>query len=70
MHRDQQWQEAAPLLIPRPPQRLAFRHRLKIDSAHPQYSEAQPVKARYRQNLSEIRQRYRLEQAASQRLAS
>ena len=42
----------------------------KIDSAHPQYSEAQPVKARYQKNLSEIRQRYRLEQAARQRVAS
>lgn len=74
------WQAAiASQDAPHPPEKWAEISRLwqtallnldKIDSAHPQYSEAQPVKARYQQNLSEIRQRYRLEQAASQRLAS
>ncbi len=41
-----------------------------IDAAHPSYAEAQPVKARYQQNLSEIRDRYQQEQNATQRIQS
>ncbi len=41
-----------------------------IDQQHPSYTEAQAVKARYEQNLAAIRQRYRAEQDANQRLRS
>ncbi len=62
------WQAAiASQNAPLPPEKWAEISRLwqtallnldKIDSTHPQYSEAQPVKARYQQNLNEIRQHY------------
>ncbi len=42
----------------------------KIDAANPSYAEAQQVKARYQKNLSDIRDRYQTEQAATQRLQS
>lgn len=41
-----------------------------IDAASPSYAEAQQVKARYQQNLSEIRDRYQQEQSAAQRIQS
>ncbi|MEL6940533.1 MAG: hypothetical protein AAFO84_15235 [Cyanobacteria bacterium J06598_1] len=42
----------------------------KIDDQHPQYVEAQQVKADYQYNLVVIRQRYQLEQNANQRFQS
>ena len=42
----------------------------KLEAEHPQYAEAQQIKAQYQQNLSEIRDRYQQEQNATQRLQS
>ena len=49
---------------------LAIHSLNKVDTEHPDYAEAQRVKARYEHNLSAIRTRYRQEQDASQRLQS
>ncbi|MEM9149907.1 MAG: hypothetical protein AAGB19_05580 [Cyanobacteria bacterium P01_F01_bin.3] len=49
---------------------LALQNLDKIDSQHANYTEAQQVKAQYQKNLTAIRQRYRAEQDASQRLQS
>ncbi|MEL7353527.1 MAG: hypothetical protein AAF171_21515 [Cyanobacteria bacterium P01_A01_bin.116] len=74
------WQAAvASQNAPHPPQQWADISRLwqtallnldKVDLGHPDYLEAQQVKARYEQNLAAIRQRYQQEQSANQRLQS
>lgn len=61
-HPAQQWAEIAEVW------EIALSTLDKIDSAQPQYAEAQQVKARYQQNLSAIYQRYQLEQTAGQQL--
>lgn len=61
-HPAQQWAEIAEVW------KIALSTLDKIDSAQPQYAEAQQVKARYQQNLSAIHQRYQLEQIAGQQL--
>ncbi|MGB7084423.1 MAG: hypothetical protein WBD47_02635 [Phormidesmis sp.] len=74
------WQAAvASQNAPHPPEKWADISRLwqtalinldGIQPDHPSYGEAQDVKARYQQNLAEIRQRYQMEQTATQRLQS
>lgn len=74
------WQAAlASQNAPHPPEKWADISRLwqtalltldTIDTDYPGYAEAQQVKARYQQNLSEIRDRYQQEQNATQRVQS
>ncbi|MEL6816026.1 MAG: hypothetical protein AAFP03_14635 [Cyanobacteria bacterium J06598_3] len=74
------WQAAvAGQNAPHPPEKWADISRLwqtallnlnKIEQGHPDYDEAQQVKARYQQNLAVVRQRYQQEQSATQRLRS
>ncbi|MGD1865465.1 MAG: hypothetical protein ACFB0D_13005 [Phormidesmis sp.] len=49
---------------------LALQNLDKIEAQHPSYTEAQQTKTQYEQNLAAIRQRYRTEQDANQRLES
>ncbi|MEO1791138.1 MAG: hypothetical protein AAFR25_02800 [Cyanobacteria bacterium J06629_19] len=49
---------------------LAIQNLNKIESDHPSYPEALLVRAQYEENLAAIRQRYRIEQDASQQLQS
>ncbi|MGB3296183.1 MAG: hypothetical protein WBB01_24625 [Phormidesmis sp.] len=61
-HPAQQWAEIAEVW------EIALSTLGRIEPAHPQYAEAQQVKARYQQNLSAIRHRYQLEQTTAQQL--
>ncbi|NJM95975.1 MAG: hypothetical protein HC800_01045 [Phormidesmis sp. RL_2_1] len=74
------WQAAvASQNAPHPPEKwanisrlwqVALQHLEKIDAQHPDYVEAQQVKADYENNLAIIRQRYQQAQSAHQRLQS
>ena len=49
---------------------IALQHLDKVEVDHPNYAEAQQVKAQYQENLAMIRQRYRQAQDANQSLQS
>ncbi|MEO0807111.1 MAG: hypothetical protein AAFY33_12490 [Cyanobacteria bacterium J06643_4] len=49
---------------------IALQHLNKVEPDHPDYAEAQQVKAQYQENLAMIRQRYQQAQDASQSLQS
>lgn len=61
-HPAEQWAEIAAVW------EIALSTLDRIGPAHPQYAEAQQVKARYQQNLSAIRHRHQLERTTAQQL--
>lgn len=63
-HRTKEWANIARIW------KAALLNLDQISPEHPQYAEAQQVKAEYQENLEIVRQRYRQEQSAGQSVAS